>query len=193
MNTSVQSADVSAFYRFFAQGMRYPDRHWMTKHYFDTLFIILSELVDETETVEIQTILSSQSLPQLVEELRVEYTQLFINHYPHVIAPPFASIYMDQMFQSFFTEKTDKFYQQKQFTVSKTSVPPDHLVTELEFLAKLAEDGDFYGEEEFLCQLFRPWFHQFQDRISNTSCHCYYRVMVRLIDFFTKEDEENGI
>jgi len=188
-----QSADVSSFYRFLAQSMRYPDRQWMTADYFNTLLTILTELGGDSEEKEMRAALSATQLTQLLEDLQVEYTRLFINSHPHAIAPPFASIYIDQTLQSAFTEKTYNFYKQKNYTLSEQTVPPDHLVTELEFLSLLTEKGDFHGEEEFLRDLFRPWFQQFQDRISSVSCHPYYKVMTQLIDFFTKEDEENGI
>ncbi len=165
----------------------------MTADFFDTLLNVLTILEGETEEQEIRTALSNAQPSQLIEEFRVEYTRLFINNYPHVIAPLFASIYIDQTLQSAFTQKTHNFYKHKKYTVSDQSVPPDHLVTELEFLSLLTENGDFTGEETFLRDLFRPWFQHFRDRILSIECHSYYRVMTQLIDFFTKEDEENGI
>jgi len=188
-----QSANASSFYRFLAQSMRYPDLQWMTADHFNTLLTVLKKLGGENEEKEIQTTLSEIEPAQLVEELQIEYTRLFINSHPQVIAPPFASIYINQTLQSVFTEETYNFYKKKNYTISDTSIPPDHLVTELEFLSLLTNAGDRLGEEEFLNNFFRPWFGHFKDRISNVVCHPYYKVMIQLIDFFTKEDEEDGI
>ena len=69
---------------------------------------------------------------------------------------------------------------------------PDHLVHELEFLALLAEEQDHAGEEEFLQKLFRPWFRKFHIRVTDGAHHPFYRVVVQLIDFFTKEEDKDG-
>jgi len=193
MVTADQSVTTSSFYRFLALSMRYPDAQWMTADYFDTLLTVLAQLGGDTEESEIRTVLDDSQPSQLLEDLQVEYTRLFINSFPHVIAPPFASIYIDQTLQSTFTEQTHAFYKQKNYTVTDGSVPPDHLVTELEFLSLLAEKDDTAGEEAFLQGFFRPWFQQYHKRISSVACHPFYKVVTQLIDFFTKEDEEDGI
>ena len=64
-----------------------------------------------------------------------------------------------------------------------------YYVHELEFLSHLAAEGDQAGEQEFLEQLFRTWFPAFRDRVLQEARHSYYRMVINLIDFFTKEEE----
>ncbi len=66
---------------------------------------------------------------------------------------------------------------------------PDHIVHELEFLSHLAEDGDLVGEKEFLENYFLAWFPDFKDRVLSEAHHPYYRLVITMIDYFTKEEE----
>ncbi len=188
-----QNVSISSIYRFLAQGMHYPDHQWMTTDFFKLLLTILEDLGGVEEKHDIEQLIVSRTAEHLLEELQIEYTRLFVTHHPHTIAPPYGSVYMDQALQSVFTEHTTDYYRQKNFVVTNHSTPPDHLVTELEFLSLLTEQKDSQGEKEFLQSLFRPWFEQFHQKIITASCNPYYRIMMQLIDFFTKEDEDNGI
>ena len=127
-----------------------------------------------------------------LEDLQVEYTRLFINGMPHVIAPPYGSVYMDQSLQGAFAGDTLAFYREKGFGMDEKADLPDHLIHELEFLSLLAEDNDSDGEEEFLKKLFRPWYSKFHPRVTEGAHHPFYRVVVQLIDFFTKEEDKDG-
>ncbi len=188
-----QSANISNIYSILAQGMDYPDFRRLNGEYFTQLISILEDLGGETEAETVRQLINSSNSNNLIEELQVEYTRLFITHYPHTVAPPFGSVYMDHALQSKFTEKTASFYKIKNFSLVDSSIPPDHLVTELEFLALLTSTQDRDGEIQFLNDLFRPWFKRFQQQITSVPCHPYYRIMIQLIDFFTQEDEDYGI
>jgi TorA maturation chaperone TorD len=170
--------------------MQYPDPEWMNDDFFHVFYNILGSLGAIEEGREIRNTLEQSSDP--IEELQVEYTRLFINGVPHVIAPPYASVYMDKALQGSFALKTLAFYREKGFTMEENADLPDHLIHELEFLSLLAQEDDFTGEEEFLCKLFRPWYKQFCPRVAQETHHPYYRMVVTLIDSFTKEEEEDG-
>jgi TorA maturation chaperone TorD len=190
MSESNTSQDIASLYRFMAQCMQYPDPEWMNDDFFNVFYNLLGSLGAVTEGKEIRKALEQSS--DFIEDLQVEYTRLFINGVPHVIAPPFASVYMDKSIQGAFALKTLNFYREKGFTMGEDADLPDHLIHELEFLSLLTEEEDYVGEEEFLSKLFRPWYKCFCPRVAEKTRHPYYRMVVTLIDSFTKEEEEDG-
>ena len=70
---------------------------------------------------------------------------------------------------------------------------PDHIVHQLEFLALLVERGDQRAEAQFLSLFFLPWFQLFFPRVVHQSRHPFYKTIVHLIDYFTKEEDQHGI
>ncbi len=184
------SQDIAAVYRFLAQCMQYPDSDWMNEEFFDVLYNLLGTLGGIEEGVEIRKTINNAE--DYIEDLQVEYTRLFINGVPHVVAPPYASVYMDKSLQGTFAGNTLAFYREKGFGLKEDADLPDHIIHELEFLSLLAEEKDLTGEEEFLTKLFRPWYQKFHTRVTEEAHHPYFRVVVMLIDFFTKEEDEDG-
>ena len=190
MSHSATPEDIARVYRFLSQCMQYPDAEWMDEEFFKVLYNFLGSLEAVDEGVEIKKEIDNAQ--DFLEDLQVEYTRLFINGVPHVVAPPYGSVYMDKALQGAFAGNTLAFYREKGFAMGEDADLPDHLIHELEFLSLLAEEKDFAGEVEFLKKLFRPWYGLFQARVTEGAHHPYYRVIVQLIDFFTKEEEENG-
>ncbi|MBU0960241.1 MAG: molecular chaperone TorD family protein [Proteobacteria bacterium] len=184
------SKDIAAVYRFLAQCMQYPDTDWMNEDFFNIFYNLLGTLGGIEEGVEIRKAINSAD--DYIEDLQVEYTRLFINGVPHVVAPPYASVYMDKALQGTFAGNTLAFYREKGFDMDQNADLPDHLIHELEFLSLLAEEKDFAGEEKFLTKLFRPWYQKFYARVTEEAHHPYFRVVVMLIDFFTKEEDKDG-
>jgi putative dimethyl sulfoxide reductase chaperone len=190
MSDSAASQDIASLYRFMAQCMQYPDPQWMNDDFFRVFYSLLGSLEAIEEGTEIRQALQNSVDP--IEDLQIEYTRLFITGVPHVIAPPYASVYMDKALQGSFALRTLTFYREKGFAMETNADLPDYLVHELEFLSLLTQEEDFDGEEEFLSKLFRPWYKQFCPRVAEQTRHPYYRVVVTLIDFFTKEEKEDG-
>nr|WP_320050912.1 molecular chaperone TorD family protein [uncultured Desulfuromonas sp.] len=183
---------LAGLLEFFAQSMEYPDLSWLTQEHCQLLYSILEELGWNDELNDLgntDDLLSEQGLTAL----QVEYTRLFINAIPHVIAPPYGSIYTDSEGLLFgpSAERTKKFYHQQGFDLRGPNDIPDHLNHELRFLSLLLQDGKLCETEQFLTEFFRPWFCLFCTRVVDESRHPYYRVMMKLIHFFTKEDEEH--
>ncbi len=190
MSETEPSQDIARVYRFLSQCMQYPDANWMNDDFFNVFYNLLGTLGDIEDGVSIKKELDNSD--DAIEDLQVEYTRLFINGAPHVIAPPYGSVYMDQSFQGAFAGNTLAFYREKGFGMDENADLPDHLIHELEFLSLLAEEKDFAGEEEFLKKLFRPWYAKFHPRVTEGAHHPFYRVVVQLIDFFTKEEDKDG-
>jgi len=175
-------------YRFLAQSMRYPEPSWLDQEYLNILSSFLSELHLEDERQELSYL--ARNWEDFMEDLQVEYTRLFINAVPHVLAPPYASVYTkgDGQLYGKITEKTREFYRFAGFDLLPDRDLPDHLVNELEFLALLAQEQQ-EEVETFMTGYFRSWFPLFHDRVLECSDHIFYKIMVHLIDFFTREEQ----
>jgi len=189
--TLQEEADsIADLYGFLALSMRYPEQSFLTPAYLDTMEALLDSLDWQDEKTALEQWRTMES--DLLTSLQVEYTRLFINAVPHVIAPPYGSVYLDgdASIQGKSTEKTRNFYREQGYDLADDSEPADHIRYELEFLAHLSRDNNFAAEEEFLKTLFRPWFRPFHDLVLEKARHPFYRVSVQLIDFLTKEEQE---
>lgn len=175
-------------YRFLSSSMRYPATDWLNEDYFAALYTLLAGLTWHSDHDDLRQAVSND--PDPLETIQVEHTRLFINAAPHVIAPPYGSVYMqgEGTLMNKSTERVRDFYRQRGFDLADGNEIADHLIYELEFLGLLAESGKPEDEELFLEKCFRPWFGKFHDRVIEGADHQFYRVMVRLIDFFTKEE-----
>ncbi|MFH1019781.1 MAG: molecular chaperone TorD family protein [Pseudomonadota bacterium] len=184
-STSVNMAEI---YRFLAHSMQYPSPDWMQADYFSVLDTFLAELGWDAEAQALRQSISEST--DWLEPLQVEHTRLFVNAIPSVIAPPYGSVYLsaDGMLYGPSAEKVKAFYREQGFALVGEADIPDHISFELEFLALLAEEGKSNEAEFFLSHHFRPWFPKFQARVVQEVRHPFYRVLVNLIDFFTREE-----
>ena len=188
----MQTVDSAAIiYRFCAQSMQYPEADWLTNGYLDKLYMLLDALGGEEEKSLLQTALAGSQ--NMIEDLQVEYTRLFINGIPHVAASPYGSVYLDKTLRGKYSDEVLSFYHSLGYRLKNNSDLPDHLIYQLEFLSFLAEDQNRLSEEEFLRRFFLPWFSIFSNRVKGEAHHPFYRIIVTIIDFFTKEEEEHGV
>lgn len=175
-------------FRFLALSMKYPGSDSFDKDYFAALRTLLEGLGWHEDVGKLDSFIADDI--NFVETLQVEYTRLFINAVPHVIAPPYGSVYMrgEGTIMNRSTELIREYYRQRGFELASGNEIADHIVCELEFLSLLAESGKTKEEESFLNKFFRPWFGKFHDRIIEGADLHFYIVVVSLIDFFTKEE-----
>jgi TorA maturation chaperone TorD len=182
-----QYKDISLLYRFLAQSLKFPEHSWFTDDYKTMFFSMLDQLEANTESEDLRVFFAQTD--DFIEDLQIEYTRLFINGVPHVVAPPYGSVYLDKSLQGLHASKTLTYYREKGCAMAEGSDLPDHIVHELEFLSHLAEDGDLAGEKEFLQNYFLAWFPAFRNRVLSEAHHPYYRLVITMIDYFTKEEE----
>lgn len=185
----VKLADI---YRFLSRSMDFPEPSWLDDAYWPAFFALLAGIGWQDEANELRRLRNEGA--SLLESLQIEYTRLFINAVPHVIAPPYGSVYLsdDGTLYGPSAVRTKDFYRERGFDLSGEADIPDHLSLELEFLALLAEEGREEEETLFLRQHLRPWFPRFKARVLAEVRHPFYRVLVNLIDFFTREEWDNG-
>lgn len=176
------------FFHFFAAAMDYPNERRLTPDHWNFLRRLLEDISGSEETSGLPGFDAIIATPEI---LQIEYTRLFINAAPGVVAPPYGSVYLDAdgMLYGRSAEKVRWFYRQSGYDLACESDIPDHLLHELRFLALLLENGREAEAEFFLVQYFRPWFAKFHTRVLEDAGHPYYRVLVQLIHLFTREEK----
>lgn len=184
MSATDEPVRLAEIYRFLAQAMRYPESSWFT----DDFLSVFKEILVQLEWHDHIHDLPEKITDEILEEIQVDHTRLFINGVPHVIAPPYASVYIDGTLNSTTADKTRDYFRKKGFDITTTEFP-DHLVTELDFMA-LLEDEEEGGSVEFLQVYFRPWFDTFRDLVVKEAKVPFIKSAVEVIDFFTKEETE---
>jgi TorA maturation chaperone TorD len=140
-------------------------------------------------------------------EIRREYTRLFINGFPKVVAPPYGSVYLEKDGRVFgeSTSKVLQFYHEAGFTLKEDLKDlPDHIAHEMEFMAILAnQEGHASGIEKikleevqmnFFSRFILPWVPAFCRRISEQSRFPFYRHLGLLThEFMNFEKNYLGI
>ncbi len=190
--------NLGDIYRFLALGMKYPDKAWFNAGFMSNLVALLSEAGFETESAELSSLVLQGTAPdqplsgEVIDALQIEFTRLFINTPAGCPAPPYGSVYLesDRSLQGTTTEKVRLYYRKHGFDISDSSIVPDEISVELEFLGLLAAREEFDSEGDFLNEFFRPWFVTFRDMVLKEARHPYYPALVKLIDFFTSQEEE---
>ena len=172
--------------------MEFPSASRLDDAYWTALFALLDSVKWQDASDELRRLRAQDTA--FLESLQVEYTRLFINAFPQVLAPPYGSVYLsdDGMLYGQSAVLTKQFYRERGFDLPGEADLPDHLTLELEFLAILAAAGEEADEALFLRRHFRPWFPCFRARVLTEVHHPFYRVLVNLIDFFTREELDNG-
>jgi len=124
-----------------------------------------------------------------VEQLGMarEYTRLFINASPHVIAPPYGSFYLEKegLVSAKTTSEVLRFYHEAGFTLKEDLRDlPDHITHELKFMEMLAgEESQASGNEKikleeiqmnFLSRFILPWVPTFCEKVAEHSRYPFY-------------------
>jgi len=185
-----------------ARGFQYPDAQWVALLLSGEWVEALAEAIQpwnfSTDGLK-KAVTELPSEPrQALQALQVEYTYLFVNAVPRVPAPPYASAYAGQGF--LMTEPAEaalRAYREAGLALAEDYHDlPDHLATELEFLAWLGERaGTAYEkgqepernqwkkrEEAFLSQQLLPWLSPFCRRVEEASRIPFYRELARLTE-----------
>ncbi len=140
-------------------------------------------------------------------QLAREYTRLFINAFPHVVAPPYGSVYMEKDGRVFgkTTSEILQFYHRNGFTLKEDLKDlPDHIAHELEFLGILtSKEAEATGSDrvrfeeiqmEFFSRFILPWIYSFCQRVMNESRSPFYRSLAQLTqEFINLEKNYLGI
>jgi len=140
-------------------------------------------------------------------EVAREYTRLFINGFPSVVAPPYGSVYLEKEGLVFgkTTSEVLRFYHEAGFTLKEDiSDPSDHVAHELEFMGILTgQEAQATGAErvkleevqiDFLSRFILPWVPGFCERIREQSRSTFYQTLASLTrEFIHLEKNYLGI
>lgn len=144
---------------------------------------------------------------ELSLEMKREYTRLFINAFPHVVAPPYGSIYLEKEGQVFgkTTSEVIRFYHQTGLSIKEELTDlPDHLAHEFEFMGILANRESQATSSEkirleemqmdFFSRFLLPWVPVFCEKIEGNSHFPFYRHLGQLTrEFIQLEKNYLGI
>lgn len=130
---------------------------------------------------------------EVVLEMSREYTRLFINGFPKVVAPPYGSVYLEKDGLVFgkTTSEVLRFYHGAGFTLKEEIGDlPDHIAHELEFMGILAnQESQATGSEkirleemqmDFFSRFLLPWVPIFCEKIEKSSRFPFYRHLGQL-------------
>jgi len=181
----------SDLFSFFALLMRYPEESFFDDELLDALKGLLDYCELNIPLAGLNEWQDDRDAHQLLKEVQVAYTHLFINAAPHVIAPPYASVYMDGDgdLQGSTTEKIRDFYRQHGLDVVQQGEPADHIRFQLECIAALFADDQEKAAVTFIRTLLYPWFCRFYERFNKEPRHPFYEASLQLIHTIVKEEQ----
>lgn len=124
-----------------------------------------------------------------LEDLKLEHAKLFIGPFD-LLAPPYGSIYLDgqRRLMGNSTIKVLEAYREAGLGLSdEFKQPPDHIITELEFIyyliAKYLETKDnrwLTMKDTFNNEYLKPWITDFGKRIESNSQSKFYKGLAKL-------------
>ncbi len=188
---AVTVKNTASLLEFCAHSMHYPDKEWLTSEYFALLCTILKALEAEGEQKQIEQISANSNI---IEDLQVEHTRLFINNTPAVIAPPYGSVYRDKSLAGKYSEEISLFYKKWGYTITPQkdipeSVFPDSILHQLYFLSVTARSGRGDIIDTFLTRFFTPWFGEFAAKVKEGAEMPFYPIIISIIEYLTKEED----
>lgn len=125
-----------------------------------------------------------------LEQLEVDFTALFINSFPTARAHPFAGWYEGEaIIFGPSDNKVRQFY--SRYGVSydaNNQIPADHIMVELEFLARMAEEYERTGEilyytamQEMMAGYFENWVFKFLHNMETYAETSYYKSLASIL------------
>ena len=201
---SEQDLARPTIYQALAQGLAYPSDEFMARAQ-----DWQARLVEALEGVVLPVAQVTEALQAVngdLQALQVEHTRLFINGVPHVLAPPYASVYIDggRLFGR-PAARALRAYQQAGLTLSAAAhALPDHLAVELEFMFYLGREGLEASEQgdvaqadrmrrrsaEFLSECLLPWAPAWRQRVEESAQLAFYPALARVIETWLSADSQ---
>jgi len=181
----------SELFAFFALLVRYPEHSFFDDEVLDALGGLLDHCLLDDARARLDEWRDGKNMSELLADVQVAYTHLFINAVPHVPAPPYASVYMDGDgdLQGKTTEQIRAFYLKHGFDVQQQGEPADHIRFQLEFIAALFAEEQQDAAATFIRTLFVPWFGRFYKQFGQESRHPFYEASLQLIHTIVKEEQ----
>lgn len=144
--------------------------------------------------------LSGASAEEILRQLRIGYTRLFVTAYPRVPAPPYESVYVDEggVWGKSTAAVLRKYGEYGVTLQSSVREPPDHFGAELEFMAYLlalssdpkAAEGRLADEPRaFFQQHLGRWYRPFLGRVLEHGGDGFYGYIAAAALAFLEHEE----
>lgn len=128
---------------------------------------------------------------QELELLQVDYTNLFINSFPTAKAHPFAGWYLgEEITYGDNSQALANFYAEYEvfYDIENASLPADHIMVELEFIAIMGEEYLASGNkrywqamEKMINNHMDKWVVQFLDTVECKADTAYYKAIAIIV------------
>ena len=184
----------SHIFKLYSVVFSYPDErlgNWIVNGNLNELFeISLSSRDHRVITYHQWRQVNQEKVDQLLDNLQSEYTRLFINAYPHLLAPPYASYYREKTLFGKTTEMVLALYEHYNVQLSShTSEMPDHIALMLEFLFHLTDHSVPSREiKKIVNDYYKWWVPQWVSRIEAHATLPFYRISgISLVNFLESE------
>ena len=118
-----------------------------------------------------------------LEDLKVEYTRLFITSPYYTPAPPYASVYLssDRRLKGEGYDQALAFYREAGYEPVEEGELADHVAYELAFMALLLEENRKDLLRVFLEDHFLKWYPRFLSALKQVEPHPFYRALGELV------------
>lgn len=179
-------------YKSFAKLFSYPDEELITLVSSGVVFELFEVLnISEYDSLKIDKwIKAFENKEQLLEDLQVEYTRLFINTFPTLPAPMYKSFYEDKELLGSSIGSLIDTYEKYGFEVSEDENElPDNLSLLLEFVYRLNQEG--YSKDEqniFVEKYILSWTNELEQKILENAEIDFYKFLIISLNSFLKED-----
>ncbi len=138
-----------------------------------------------------------EARPELLLDLQRDYTRLFINAFPKMVAPPYSSVYLDGKGKVWgeSTSWVNNLYHEAGLEIAEEFHNiPDHIAAELNFAAFLLsgsgnEDGtNLRLYEKLVVEHLALWAPPFLQRVIEGARQPFYALLAKLVLRLVEEE-----
>ena len=172
-------------FKFLANGFLYPE---------DVEFLESGWNVLQGLSQDLGVLFQVPDGPSNLHELQSEYVRLFVSSSTGELAPPYASCYLSRsrlLHQEPAREALD-YYREVGIEPESSIEPPDHLATELAFVAHLLELGHHSLLMRFAEHHLLKWFPLFLTRLLGLRPLPWYRHLGLITGAMLEKINEKG-
>lgn len=155
---------------------------------------VIDFLLQNGREKELVEKLSSDIEKESAEDLRVEYTKLFISSYPELPVSPYESTYAtrEKRVMADCVDDITDMYKNAGLEL-KEDFPdlPDHFSVELSFLDYLEEKKLYKQKQEFLDKHLLKWIPELSKKVKQSANLEFYKIFFDLVEEVITDEAEN--
>lgn len=161
----------------------------------EQLWNLIEELLAESfEAPWLRTVVSLTRYLGADRATDVEYNRLFVLAFPRITAQPYGSYWLEQdhcLFGPSALEVQEMMSAYGLAVREASGLMPDHIVSELEFMAYLASQGDttLAAQEQLLVRHLARWVPQFTAALREAQPSPYYQLAADFLDQLIQWDQ----